>query len=32
MSKISNAIKMLDYLNTGNKYTTKELADKLKNC
>lgn len=29
MSKITNAIKMLDYLNTGKKYTTKELANYL---
>lgn len=29
MGKISKAILMLDYLNTGNKYTAKELAEKL---
>lgn len=29
MSKISNVILMLDYLNTGNKYTVRELAQKL---
>ena len=29
MGKISNAILMLNYLNTGNKYTVKELAEKL---
>ena len=29
MSKISNAIQMVNYLNTGNKYTVKELAAKL---
>ena len=29
MGKISNAIKMLNYLNTGNKYNVKELAQKL---
>lgn len=29
MSKISNAIKMLNYLNTGNKYNVKELSQKL---
>lgn len=29
MGKISNAIKMLDYLNTGNKYTAMELANKI---
>ena len=29
MSKISNAIQMLNYLNTGNKYSVKELAEKL---
>ena len=29
MGKISNSIRMLDYLNTGNKYTVKELAEKI---
>ena len=29
MGKISNAIQMLNYLNTGNKYTVKELAEKI---
>ena len=29
MGKISNAIQMLNYLNTGNKYSVKELAQKL---
>lgn len=29
MGKISNAIGMLNYLNTGNKYTVKELAEKI---
>ena len=29
MGKISNAILMLNYLNTGNKYTVKELSEKL---
>lgn len=29
MSKILNAIQMLDYLNTGNKYTVKELSKKI---
>ena len=29
MGKISNAIKMLNYLNTGNKYNVKELSQKL---
>lgn len=29
MGKIYNAIKMLNYLDTGNKYTVKELAKKL---
>lgn len=29
MSKISNVILMLDYLNTGNKYSIKELAKRL---
>ena len=29
MGKISNAIQMVNYLNTGNKYTVKELAAKL---
>lgn len=29
MSKVSNVILMLDYLNTGNKYTAYELAQKL---
>lgn len=29
MGKIENAIKMLNYLNTGNKYTVKELSEKL---
>lgn len=29
MGKISNAIKMLDYLNTGNKYNVKELSEKI---
>lgn len=29
MSKIANAIKMLNYLNTGNKYTVKELSEKI---
>ena len=29
MGKISNAIQMLNYLNTGNKYTVKELSEKL---
>ncbi len=29
MSKISNVILMLDYLNTGNKYTAHELSQKL---
>lgn len=28
MSKILNAIQILDYLNTGNKYTVKELSKK----
>ena len=29
MKKISNSILILNYLNTGNKYTVKELAEKL---
>ena len=29
MGKISNAIQMLNYLNTGNKYSVKELAEKI---
>lgn len=29
MGKISNAIQLLNYLNTGNKYTVKELAEKI---
>lgn len=29
MSKIANAILMLNYLNTGNKYTVKELSEKI---
>ena len=29
MGKIINAIEMLNYLNTGNKYSVKELADKI---
>lgn len=29
MGKISNTIQMLNYLNTGNKYSVKELANKL---
>ena len=29
MGKISNAIQMLNYLNTGNKYTVNELSRKL---
>lgn len=29
MGKISNAIKMLNYLNTGNKYNVKELSEKI---
>jgi len=29
MSKISNVILMLDYLNTGNKYSVHELSEKL---
>lgn len=29
MGKISNAIQMLNYLNTGNKYNVKELAEKI---
>lgn len=29
MSKILNAIQILDYLNTGNKYTVKELSKKI---
>ena len=29
MGKISNAIQRLNYLNTGNKYTVKELSQKL---
>ena len=29
MGKISNAIQILNYLNTGNKYTVKELSQKL---
>ena len=29
MGKISNAIQMLNYLNTGNKYSVKELSKKL---
>ena len=29
MGKISNAIQMLNYLNTGNKYSVKKLAQKL---
>lgn len=29
MGKISNAIKMLNYLNTGNKYSVKDLAEKI---
>lgn len=29
MSKISNTIKMLNYLNTGNKYNVKELSEKI---
>lgn len=30
MGKISNAFLMIDLLNSGNKYTVKELADRLK--
>ena len=29
MGKVSNAIQMLNYLNTGNKYTVKELSEKI---
>lgn len=29
MGKISNAIEMLNYLNTGNKYSVKDLAEKI---
>ena len=29
MGKISNAIQMLNYLNAGNKYSVKDLAQKL---
>ena len=29
MGNISNAIKMLNYLNTGNKYNVKELSEKI---
>ena len=29
MGKISNAILLLDYLSTGNKYSAKELSDKI---
>lgn len=29
MGKISNAIQMLNYLNTGNKYSAKELSEKI---
>lgn len=29
MGKISNAIQILNYLNTGNKYTVKELSEKI---
>jgi predicted DNA-binding transcriptional regulator YafY len=29
VGKISNAILMLEYLNTGNKYSVKALSDKL---
>ena len=29
MGKIINAIQMLNYLNTGNKYSVKELAEKI---
>lgn len=29
MSKISNGIQMLNYLNTGNKYSVKELSEKI---
>ena len=29
MGKISNTIQMLNYLNTGNKYTVKELSEKM---
>lgn len=29
MGKIANAIQMLNYLNTGNKYTVKELSKKI---
>ena len=29
MGKITNAIQMLNYLNTGNKYSVKELAEKI---
>lgn len=29
MGKISNAIQMLNYLNTGNKYSVKQLAEKI---
>ena len=29
MGKISNTIQMLNYLNTGNKYTVKELSEKI---
>ncbi len=29
MGKISNAIQMLNYLNTGNKYTARELSEKM---
>ncbi len=29
MSKVSNAILMLEYLNTGNKYSVKELSEKI---
>ena len=29
MGKIANAIQMLDYLNTGNKYSVKDLSKRL---
>ena len=29
MGKISNAIQILNYLNTGNKYSVKELSKKI---
>lgn len=29
MGKVSNAIQMLNYLNTGNKYSVKQLAEKI---